>query len=280
MSIGSDIERAEDKGKEVLDRIRDESKIILRKTRDEVRDAVRALRSRSTMFYRIGVVALLLIIIGIQSCSRPQLAKVIQEVESEVESADSVAVSFADREGNELRFCASAELPYMPSLHVAADLARRFEGVRLEPYRDSDGYPTIGYGHLLSTNRRAQLSEWQPITKRHAECLLLHDLKGSLSAVDSLVTVPLTLMQRAALTDFTFNEGVRHFANSTLLAKVNAQASVQEIRDQFLRWDRAGRRHLAGLRARRFSRDRALGWQAIGGIPPPRRLTIWSRGFC
>ena len=253
MSIGSDIERAEDKGKEVLDRIKDESMIILRKTRDEVRDAVKALRSRSTMFYRIGVIALLLIIIGIQSCSRPQITKVIQEAESEFTAADSVVSGFAERESNELRFCASAEIPFRPSLHLAADLARQYEGLRLTPYRDPDGNVTIGYGHLLSNSRHADPSEWPAISKTHAECLLLHDMLKAIRAVDSLVTVPLTFTQRAALGDFCFNEGVGRFSNSTLLAKINAGAPTQAIRDQFLRWDRAGHRHLAGLRARRVS---------------------------
>jgi len=49
------------------------------------------------------------------------------------------------------------------------------EGYRGEPYKDSLGKPTIGYGSLL------------PITKKEAELLLQHRLYNMMNELDSIV---------------------------------------------------------------------------------------------
>ena len=48
-------------------------------------------------------------------------------------------------------------------IDLAAEIAKPFEGLSLEPYHDPVGYPTIGYGHLLSRERCADLSQFHPL---------------------------------------------------------------------------------------------------------------------
>ncbi len=126
------------------------------------------------------------------------------------------------------------------------DLVKKWEGLRLEPYRDSAGLWTVGYGHLLP-----QGNTLKPITKQQADILLDHDIETARRAVSDLVTVPLTHNQRAALVSFVFNVGRGNFANSTLLRKLNA-GDYDGAAREFGRWVYAGGRKVAGLENRRF----------------------------
>ena len=47
------------------------------------------------------------------------------------------------------------------------------------------------------------------------------------------------------------NVGTQAFKNSTLAKKINANAPYNEIREQFIRWNKAGGKVLAGLTSRR-----------------------------
>src|SRR5690606_23348379 len=88
----------------------------------------------------------------------------------------------------------------MPAaLELAAELAKPFEGLRLEPYHDPVGFATLGYGHLLSREPWADLGRWQAITEEEAERMLREDMASAAASVTRLVTVPLTDYQRAAL---------------------------------------------------------------------------------
>lgn len=62
-------------------------------------------------------------------------------------------------------------------LDLASKIAKPFEGLSLTPYHDPVGYPTIGYGRLLSRTKWEPLSKWQPITEEQAEEYLEADMK-------------------------------------------------------------------------------------------------------
>lgn len=126
------------------------------------------------------------------------------------------------------------------------DLLKRSEGFRSHTYLDVDGFPTIGYGHRLAH------SEAFPngITEAQAADLLLQDVREAEQAVARLVRVPLTQGQFDALVDFCFNMGQGRLAASTLLRDLNAR-QYQAAAEQLLRWDHAGARENAGLKARR-----------------------------
>lgn len=133
---------------------------------------------------------------------------------------------------------------------AAFDLARRFEGLRLAPYRDGPGFPTVGYGHLLSRDRAKPLDTWPPIDEEEAERLLSQDLATAHRAVGRLLPVDLTEGQEAALIDFAFNLGAGHLEYSTL-RRVILRGDLDEAPAQLARWVYAGPVKLAGLVRRR-----------------------------
>ena len=126
------------------------------------------------------------------------------------------------------------------------DLLKHSEGFRSRVYLDAAGFPTIGYGHKL------QHPESFPngITEPQAEEILAADVGEAEQAVQRLVKVALTQEQFDALVDFCFNLGAARLAASTLLRDLN-EGSYAAAAEQLLRWDHAGSRELAALKARR-----------------------------
>ena len=76
------------------------------------------------------------------------------------------------------------------------------------------------------------------------------DLMDTCRDVESLVEVPLTDNQFAALASFTFNLGRGSLAKSTLLRKLNAR-DYNGAAEEFHKWNKAGGKVLGGLVARR-----------------------------
>ncbi len=148
------------------------------------------------------------------------------------------------------------------------DLIKSFEGipdgdpatVNIDPYLDPVGIWTIGWGHAISVggaylrgkaNRDAARDLYPDgITLAQAETLLRGDVLDTCRDVESLVEVPLTDNQFAALVSFTFNLGRGSLARSTLLRKLN-EKDYAGAAAEFARWNRAGGKVLDGLVARR-----------------------------
>lgn len=122
---------------------------------------------------------------------------------------------------------------------------KQFEGLRLQPYKDSAGLWTIGYGHLLKPGEW-----WDSITEQFATQLLADDVGTAEDAVNSLVKVPMTQPQFDALVSFVYNVGVGAFRRSTLLRKLNA-GDYAGAAGQFPLWRNAGGRLVQGLVNRR-----------------------------
>jgi lysozyme len=141
-------------------------------------------------------------------------------------------------------------------LPLAAELSEAFEGLRLEPYYDPVGYPTIGYGHLLSRVPWEALDRYSPITKAEAEQLLFDDLWVAHRAVRRLCPVELTDGQLAALTDFAFNLGGGALQHSTLRYTI-LRGDFDGAARQFGRWVYARGIKLPGL-VRRRAAERAV----------------------
>lgn len=124
------------------------------------------------------------------------------------------------------------------------ELIKRFEGLRLSAYLDAVRVPTIGYGHT----KTARMG--QKITAAQAEELLVKDLAVFEQAVNDLVAVDINQNEFDALVSFAFNVGAGALNRSTLLRVLN-KGRRQAAADEFLRWNRAGARVLAGLTRRR-----------------------------
>lgn len=124
-------------------------------------------------------------------------------------------------------------------------LIKRWEGLRLDAYRDVVGVWTVGYG---STG--PHVKPGMRITEAEAEQLLKDDLDRFERCVDKFVTVPINDNQFAALVAFAFNVGEGAFRRSTLLRKLNS-GDYASVPTQLSRWNRAGGRVIAGLTNRR-----------------------------
>lgn len=129
------------------------------------------------------------------------------------------------------------------------DLIKKYEGFRGSAYLDPVKIPTIGYGATYYQNGR-KVKMGDVITKKEAEKLLLDTVSNFATEVSALVTVPLSGNQFSALVSFAFNVGIGAFKTSTLLQLLN-KGKYGLAANEFLRWDRAGNRVLAGLTKRR-----------------------------
>ena len=124
-------------------------------------------------------------------------------------------------------------------------LIKRWEGLKLEAYRDVGGVLTIGYGSTGS-----HVHAGLKITESQAEAMLVRDLQRFEKAVDLAVKVDLTDNQFAALVSLAFNIGVGAFQGSTLLKVLNA-GRYDDVPAQFMRWNKVGKKVVDGLTNRR-----------------------------
>lgn len=129
-------------------------------------------------------------------------------------------------------------------------IIKQYEGFRAKPYLCPAGVPTIGYGATYYTDgRKVKLSD-PAISEADADKLLDKMLVKYEDAVNRYVQVPITQNQFDALVSFCYNLGQEALRKSTLLKKVNSK-DYKGAADQFLRWNRAGGKVLAGLTKRR-----------------------------
>ena len=133
-------------------------------------------------------------------------------------------------------------------------IVKHFEGCHLEAYLCPAKVPTIGWGHtngvVLSTS----------ISQEVADYFLKMDMEYFEKAVNQAVRVTLNQSQFDALVAFTFNvgkgrskdhpKGPSGLLGSTLLRKLNA-GDYAGATTEFLRWNKAKGKVLAGLTRRR-----------------------------
>jgi lysozyme len=124
-------------------------------------------------------------------------------------------------------------------------LIQFYESLRLQAYRDPIGIWTIGYGHT-----GPEVIEGLQITEAQADEILRKDLEEFEGYVNDYVKVPLSQNQFDALVSFTFNLGPANLKRSTLLKLLN-QKKYAEASKEFIKWDKAAGKTLAGLTKRR-----------------------------
>jgi len=129
------------------------------------------------------------------------------------------------------------------------ELVKRFEGFSPKPYLCPAGYPTIGYGHVVTPEERERFAKG--ITKEEAEELLIGDLMKFEKGVKGLLKgVKLNDYSMDAITSFAYNCGLYSFRASTLRRKI-LNGEYLEAGDEFLRWVYVGGKRLKGLVLRR-----------------------------
>lgn len=134
-------------------------------------------------------------------------------------------------------------------------------------YYDAKGLPTIGVGHLLTTEELdtglvhvAGIDvHWKSgLTEQEADELLAQDVALAEAAVSHYVLVTLLQHQFDCLVSFVFNIGVPHFSTSTLLRLLNA-GQPEAVPGELLHWVYVRRQVNHGLVTRR--QDEARQWE-------------------
>ena len=136
------------------------------------------------------------------------------------------------------------------------DIIQEFEGCKLAAYLCPAGVWTIGWG---STG--VGVSKGAVWTQAEADERYKKDMAVFKAGVQKLVTVTVNKNQLEALTSFAYNLGIGALKGSTLLKFLN-DGNYQAAANQFLRWDKANGKVLAGL-ARRRTAERNLFLKAV-----------------
>ena len=132
------------------------------------------------------------------------------------------------------------------------NMIKGFEGFRSNPYLDSAGIATIGYGTILYPNGVSVTMNDPAITQAEAEQYLLYEINHKTSSINNLITVEINQNQFDALVSFAYNLGVHALGGSTLLRLLN-QGDYDAAANEFPKWDRAGGHVVDGLVKRRLA---------------------------
>lgn len=130
------------------------------------------------------------------------------------------------------------------------NLIKKYEGCKLKAYLCPAHIPTIGWGNTAYKNG-SKVKLGDTITQEQADELLIHILNYFSDGISHAITKELTDNQYNALLSFSYNLGLGNLRVSTLLKKVNADPNDLSIKAEFLKWNKAGGKILAGLTKRR-----------------------------
>ena len=110
------------------------------------------------------------------------------------------------------------------------------EGLRLKPYLDTQGVPTIAMGNTFYLNGKKVTMLDKPLTLNEAKTLSRTVADNFANKVDYLVTSNINQNQFNALVSLAYNIGIHGFRKSTVLKLVNKNPSDPMIRQAFMLW--------------------------------------------
>jgi GH24 family phage-related lysozyme (muramidase) len=152
----------------------------------------------------------------------------------------------------------------MRTSQAGIDLIHSFEGLRLKAYPDpgTGGSPwTIGWGSTTDEQGRP-IEPGTVWTRERADARFRQHLAQFEQAVrNALGDAPVTQNQFDAMVSLAYNIGRAAFRRSTLVRKHRAGDYAGAARE-FLRWNRAGGRVMAGLTRRREAEARMYSRQS------------------
>lgn len=157
---------------------------------------------------------------------------------------------------------------FMKTGKKGIELIKQFEGCKLTAYKCPAGVWTIGYGTTGKVDGKP-ICKGIKITKSKAESLLKEDLATFEKSVSNYVKVSINQNQFDALVSFAYNVGAGALKGSTLLKKLNKK-DYKGAAEEFLRWNKAGGKVLAGLTRRREA-ERKLFLQSTAGQNEPKK---------
>ena len=116
------------------------------------------------------------------------------------------------------RLAEASSMGYLAGGGVLDSFAKRMikenEGLRLDKYNDKFGNPTIGYGHMIKPNSKMP----DTISKAYANQLFEKDYKYHKRAAQGIPGYDkMSLQQKAAMIDLTFNMGPQWYQDFPLM---------------------------------------------------------------
>lgn len=120
------------------------------------------------------------------------------------------------------------------------------EGLRLKPYLDTQGVPTIAMGNTYYLDGKKVTMQDKPLTIREAYKLGRVVSDNFAKQVNQLLTKEVTQNQFNALVSLAYNIGINAFRKSTVLKRVKVNPNDPTIKNAFMMWTK--NRELIGRR--------------------------------
>ena len=130
-------------------------------------------------------------------------------------------------------------------------LITEFEGFSSKPYLCSAKVPTIGYGSTFYADNSKVTMNDKPISKYLAFEMFKTIADKFTIGVLKCVKKEINQNMLNSLVSLAYNIGISNFMNSTLLKKVNANPNDKTIFAEFCKWNKVGKKEIAGLTKRR-----------------------------
>jgi lysozyme len=141
-----------------------------------------------------------------------------------------------------------------PKVNTATlKLIESFEGWSATAYKDPDGNPTIGYGHLCSSHSCREIKYSIPLSRAEGDALIQDDLGVARKCLASQIhdSVTLNANQFGALVSWAFNVGCGNSGSSTLVKRLNRGDLPNTVASEELpKWNHGSNGVLAGLTRR------------------------------
>ena len=110
------------------------------------------------------------------------------------------------------------------------------EGLRLKPYLDTRGIPTIAMGNTFYLDGKKVTMQDKPLTLNEAFKLGRIVSDNFAKQVFALLKKEVTQNQFNALVSLAYNIGINGFAKSTVLKRVNINPNDSTIKSAFMMW--------------------------------------------
>ena len=110
------------------------------------------------------------------------------------------------------------------------------EGIRLKPYLDTQGVPTIAMGNTFYLDGRKVTMNDKPLITKEAFKLGRIVSDNFAKQVFALLKKEVNQNQFNALVSLAYNIGINGFAKSTVLRRVNVNPNDPTIKSAFMMW--------------------------------------------
>ncbi|KAH6621506.1 lysozyme-like domain-containing protein [Chaetomium sp. MPI-SDFR-AT-0129] len=137
---------------------------------------------------------------------------------------------------------------------ATVDLIAKSEGFRASIYTDATGHATVGYGHMCTKSKCAEVPYSIPLSTANGKKLLASDMRKFETCITNMLTskAVLNLNQYGALVSWSFNVGCGAAEGSQLIKRLNAGETVNTVlADELPKWVHGGGVVLPGLVTRR-----------------------------